>query len=139
MKMFPCILLSLFLSSVTSFARLSETTDQCAARYGFSTSQERGFTLYSKDHINIAVLFVGGVSVREVFAAEPGTRLSQTQISELLTANSEGKKWTAQSAKFYYRADLRAYAEFDGLQLTIYVRNPSSHQTVPDKQPSSGF
>lgn len=142
------VLASLLLVATAS-ARLGETPDQCAMRYGNSTGASGQFTIYSKDHILIAVLFEAGRSVREVFSSEPGAFLNEKQVVDLLNANSESAPWkiTRDSPGFrkYERADSGAIALYEwitlaggergGKQLTIRAW-PSK---VPQQEPASGF
>jgi hypothetical protein len=64
MKMGSTVLFEIPLSTVTAFARLGETPDQCQMRYGNPNRQEGPCFDYYKDHFDIDVLFRDGKSVR---------------------------------------------------------------------------
>lgn len=145
MRLLLSVLAGILIPATSCFARLGETPDQCSMRYGLSVGESGPFTIYSKDHIKISVMFRDGISVQEAFCPEPGTRFSEDQVMEFLTANSNGAKWSGPSSlktyyRHYFRLDRKAYASFSNGVLTISVENSSDSQVVvPGKQPTSGF
>lgn len=137
----------LFLAVSTSFARLGETPDECAIRYGSSTGTAGQFTMYSKGHVTVAVLFRAGHSAQEIFAPEPFNVFSEDQIAEFLTANSEGATWIAAAGsghwRVYWRSDKKARAtlELTGTKsLSIeYMGSSSQYHEIEKKPSSDGF
>ena len=139
MKIFANAIFGILLSALTTFARLGETPDQCQMRYGSSNGQKGEFTLYHKDHFDIAVLFRDGKSVQEIFLSNVNPAFSEDQVAELLTANSEGSSWLIKSnnlVRKYERLDGAAFATLSGQSL---VMTSVLAKIVPGKQPSSGF
>jgi hypothetical protein len=137
MKIFANAIFGILLSALAAFARLGETPDQCQMRYGNSNGQKEEFTLYQKDHFDIAVLFRDGKSVQEIFLSNDG--FSKDQVAELLTANSEGSSWLIKSnnlVRKYERLDGSAFATLSGQSLVV---TSVLAKIVPGKQPSSGF
>lgn len=108
-------------------------------RYGSPKGSNGQFTIYYKNYLNVAVQFSNGVSIKEIFAAEPGATLQEDQILELLAANSGGSTWTVRSGivslRIYGRADGGATARLDAGGLTIF----SESAKVAPKQVTSGF
>lgn len=109
-----------------------------------SVGESGPFTIYSKDHVKISVMFRDGISIQEAFCPEPGARFSEDQVLEFLSANSNGAKWSGPANKsdylLYFRLDRKAWAKFTNGVLTISVEDAgASRVVVPDKQPTSGF
>lgn len=141
MKLLPLVFAGILIIATPASARLGETPDQCSSRYGFSTGQVGPFTMYHKSQVLIAVVFAEGVSVKEVFAPEPNTKLSDAQISELLAANAGASRWTVSAGEYA----LRWYSRADGVASATLARNGEltiySHSTkvAEIKKPTSGF
>lgn len=139
MKLFPLILLA---CSASAFGRIGETPNQCQDRYGSSTGQAGQFTMYSKGHVTVAVLFIDGISAKEIFNTEAGSQFSGDQISELLTANAEGSTWSKSLHNDYYtRSDGEARASLElgsnSVQsLTIWS---ITRKKIAEKESGSGF
>ncbi len=79
--------------------RLGETLDECQARYGELLRIESSFRedypqyCFRKGDIEIRVRLLNGKSGQEIFFVAEGGNISQSQISEILTANSQGASW----------------------------------------------
>lgn len=106
----------LIFTMVSAFARLGETPDQCAMRYGSSTGRSASDQLsYSRGHLLITVYFSKDRSIREDFAPESGGSLTEAQVVELLQENAEGSSWEVMgqsaTATSYMRKDGRATAQ----------------------------
>ena len=77
-----------------SFARVGETPDECAIRYGSSTGNlAKGQATFRRGGVTIVVHFENGKSVREDFGPESGGMLSDDQINSLLQESAEGSSW----------------------------------------------
>jgi hypothetical protein len=109
--------------SVSSFARLGETLDECKARYGDVARTEYSREDYPqycflKGNIEIRVRLLSGVSAQEIFFGRDGNRMSQAQITEILQANSGGVEWRNAPPEDYaawnlVRSDGKAHATYD--------------------------
>jgi len=96
-------------------AGIGETLDECSIHYGGSTGNSaRDEVTFRRDRINITVHLEGNRSVREDFAPEGGSMLSDDQITAVLQESSEGSTWekTGETSTevSYLRKDGRASA-----------------------------
>jgi hypothetical protein len=94
--------LAIFFSLITAvFARIGETPEQCAQRYGPPEleAQDGSIKYYQKNGINITVHFRDSVAISLDFSHDPqnlfdiATKLSEPQIEGLLKANATGGDW----------------------------------------------
>jgi hypothetical protein len=81
-----------------AFARIGETEQQIEARYGKSTlsfpSSNQPLTkAYESSGLNIVVMYIDGVSQREIFTKQDKSEFSKNEIAILLDANAAGSKW----------------------------------------------
>src|SRR5437762_3839207 len=122
-------------------ARTGETLEECSIRYGGATGNSaKDQVTFRRDHINITVHLEGNHSMREDFAPEGGSMLSDDQITALLQESSEGSTWekagqtstevsyfrmdgraSAQSAKLNAAGSGRIKLAFNGAELVIKV------------------
>jgi hypothetical protein len=112
MKITAALLLFYSAASMAQ-ARLGETPDQIAARFGtcidsttLQNGSDAGLNLrqYSKQGFTILVYFKK-VSIEEDYQTR---RLAEPQIQDLLSANSEGYQWTEKPTargRFWVRGD----------------------------------
>jgi hypothetical protein len=104
--------------------RLGETLEECKVRYGEVVSIERSSEAYPqycfrKGNIEIRVRLVNNRSGEEIFTAAYEHRMSQSQVDEILAANSNGSTWQRMPSKedkykfsaFWSRADRQGYAQ----------------------------
>jgi hypothetical protein len=87
-------LLTLLSLSGWAEARVGETLNECSYRYGasighYSYDQVR----FNRGHIYITVHVRDHHSIREDFAPEAGSTLSDTQIHAILEDNAKGHHW----------------------------------------------
>ncbi len=108
MKIFLGVALIVALASPVQ-ARLGETPDQVAARFGIGgplatiqSGPQKDLRLqnFQKQGFEIHVLF-RDVSVGETYTA--GSKLTEDQIQALLAANSEGHQWKESATDGTYR------------------------------------
>src|SRR5437762_11535641 len=97
-------------------ARIGETLDECATRYGGSNGNSaKDQVIFHRDHVTITVHLESDRSVREDFAPEGGAMLSDSQITALLQENSEGLTWEkageTSTEISYFRKDGHASAQ----------------------------
>jgi hypothetical protein len=140
--------------------RLGETLEECKVRYGEVVWIERSSEDYPqycfrKGDIEIRVRLVNNRSGEEIFTAAYEHRMSQSQIDEILAANSNGSTWQRSPSpspeaqdkdKFsafwnLFRADRRAYGEY-----VVYAHIPRDVLTLESFEfykafhaPGSGF
>ena len=125
---FAAVMLTLCKPAV---ARLGETLQECEARYGTllrtmhnRESAEFPLHLFQKGNIAISVIFLDGRSVREDFVPveDDPKPMTDAQIDEILTANSEGSIWQVGSVEAFPMGGTRrkAFSRKDGLAKGSY-------------------
>jgi hypothetical protein len=134
----PMIRLNLVLTRSLP-ARIGDTLDECAVRYGGSTDNSaKDQVVFRRDHVTITVHLENDRSVREDFAPEGGGMLSDSEIAALLQENSAGSTWekagetstqisyfrkdghgSAQSAKLNEAGSGRIKLTFNGAELIV--------------------
>jgi hypothetical protein len=112
-----------------SFARVGETPDECAIRYGSSTGNlAKGQATFRRGGVTIVVHFENGKSVREDFGPESGGMLSDDQINSLLQESAEGSSWD----KAGETSTVISYVRKDG-QASAAGRKPERPRQRPNK------
>ena len=87
-------LLILLALSGSAEARIGETLDQCSYRYGSSIGHySHDQVRFNRGHIYITVHVGDHHSIREDFAPEAGSTLSDAQIHAILEDNAKGFHW----------------------------------------------
>lgn len=135
-------------ATATAQARLGETPDQLAARYGqpLKEDDQKGENgkiplanvVFQKGGFEIDVTVSDGVSVAESFKKLNGDALTLGEVQTLLTANSQGFGWDAprivQGEKMWMRDDsATAKLAQDGSLLTITSRKLMHKEAVAKK------
>jgi hypothetical protein len=79
----------------TLFARIGETEQECAARYGEPTKTlPNNSLLYEKSDLNIFIIFFNGKADAIAYGKiAKGQQLSENEIELLLKSNSGGVPW----------------------------------------------
>ena len=86
--------IAFFLGIYSSFGRIGQTLDECALDYGSTTGNlAKDQITFRHSGVIITVHVENGKSVREDFAPENGTMLSDDQIAALLQENAGGSSW----------------------------------------------
>jgi hypothetical protein len=82
-------------TSSTLFARIGETEQECAARYGEPTKTlPNNSLLYEKSDLNIFIIFFNGKADAIAYGKiAKGQQLSESEIELLLKSNSGGAPW----------------------------------------------
>jgi hypothetical protein len=82
-------------TSSTLFARIGETEQECAARYGESIKKlSNNSLLYQKSDLNIFITFFNGKADAIVYRRiANGQQLSENEVEILLKSNSGGVPW----------------------------------------------
>ena len=82
-------------TSSTLFARIGETEQECAARYGEPTKTlPNNSFLYEKSDLNIYIIFFNGKADAIAYGKiAKGQQLSENEIELLLKSNSGGVPW----------------------------------------------
>jgi hypothetical protein len=82
-------------TSSTLFARIGETEQECAARYGEPTKTlPNNSLLYEKSDLNIFIIFFNGKADAIAYGKiAKGQQLSENEIELLLKSNSGGVPW----------------------------------------------
>ncbi len=77
------------------FARIGETEEECAARYGEPTKKlPNNSFLYQKSDLNIFIIFFNGKADAIAYSKiAKGQQLSENEIETLLESNSGGVPW----------------------------------------------
>jgi hypothetical protein len=83
------------LTTSTLFARIGETEEECAARYGEPTKTlPNNSFLYQKSDLNIFIIFFNGKADAIAYSKiAKGQQLSENEIELLLTSNSGVVPW----------------------------------------------
>ena len=83
------------LTTATLCARIGETEQECAARYGEPTKKlPNNSFLYQKSDLNIFIIFSNGKADAIAYSKiAKGQQLSENEIELLLTSNSGGIPW----------------------------------------------
>jgi hypothetical protein len=83
------------LTTSTLFARIGETEQECAARYGEPTKTlPNNSFLYQKSDLNIFIIFFNGKADAIAYSKiAKGQQLSENEIEILLKSNSGGVPW----------------------------------------------
>ncbi len=95
-------LFAALLFSGTATARIGETEAEVQTRYGdpifmLPSTVEASLTkCYLSDGFSIAVTYMKGRSVREMFAKADKSKLTEKEIQRLLKGNAGGATWNAQ-------------------------------------------
>lgn len=151
------ILATTFFIIGTAQARIDETEDQVRTRYGNpitvlpSRSSEAGLTkCYSANGFSIAVTYLHGHSVREMFLKSDNSTITKTEIDRLINASSEevermvGPESVTANVQLWRSADQRSrVAIYDsrtrGLFITtqkfIDLTNAKKEQITPRANP----
>ncbi len=144
MKRFLLALAFVVLAAVTAHARLGETVEEIAKRYGKSTTGlypveyvHRDYgdiqAWYEKDDLKLLVVFKDDKSQYEQVAKKDTTAvLSQSEIRAFLDANAGGSEWsrprTTPSETTWIRKDAGARASLtdDGKALMVMITQGGS-------------
>ncbi len=128
MKIITSILLFL-MGLHTTLGNVGESVDQITARYGkpvTSGDSKRGrVVVYNSAGFTVGVIYERGMSKMEAFTTKGGAKLTEGQITGILTAHSDGHKWSGESPwphpRTLYRDDsqLMASLSADGASLVI--------------------
>ena len=83
------------LTTSTLFARIGETEQECAARYGEPIHKfPDNIFLYQKSDIDIHITFVNGIAVLIAYRRSvKGQHMSEKEVEILLKRNSGGVPW----------------------------------------------
>jgi hypothetical protein len=81
-------------TSATLFARIGETEQECAARYGEPVQKRNDKLLYQKSDLNVFITFFNGkadaIAYRKIAKDQ---QLSENEVEILLNSNSGGVPW----------------------------------------------
>jgi hypothetical protein len=152
MKSIYCLTALSLLYSPSCFARLGDTLAECKARYGAVVRVDRNREDYPqycflKGNVEIRVRLLNDKSGSEVFFVRGVAFLSQSQIDEILAANSAGFQWKPASPPVGgYRPRWSMIRE-DGLARADYFALSSSDTLILQtlefekafKAPGTGF
>jgi hypothetical protein len=127
-------LLLLWLLAVPAIARVNETLEQCANRYGapFKVLKPDVEVIYQKAGLNIFITFWNGkasmifFSKMERGALDNPDDLSDAEIQTLLDANSGGSTWKKSEALLFMKsqwttADGKLNAQYESPQNYLFV------------------
>lgn len=120
--------------ATTAAARLDETKEECAARYGKPVKSLGGETwMFSKGGINIGIHFHDGKADQIVYrkletdAVNRPLELTENEIEILVQSNAKGAAWVAASggstSKVWQTDDSENYAIYNVLErfLTVFT------------------
>ena len=122
-------------------ARLGETVEECTARYGnvisIKSEGPPDFPQYCfrKGDVEIRVRFLNKISGQEIFYGAEDGQLSESEVSQILTANKQGSTWgaitpTRQAQDKEHYAVAWMMLRSDGLARAQYVVLASNHSNV---------
>ena len=109
----PAILL---VFSTSIFARIGETLDQCAARYGKAKVTETGSYEFLKGDFDVEATFDKGICVEITYSLENDKPIPLPKIQECLTENSGAVEWTLADVE-----DGTTWETTDGKLRAIYL------------------
>jgi len=103
-RLLPLLALAGTLTPSLSMARIGETPEQCAVRYGVATEEERygnrRLSTYISESVSTTCYYTDGRCTGIQFALWSASRIdpsraefSETQIASLLLANAGGSRW----------------------------------------------
>ena len=137
MKRLILVASAVLFAALSAHARLGETLDALATRYGQPTPapytveyiyRDYGDTQawYATDDLNVLVVFKNGISQYEmVMPKDPTAKLTQSVIRAFLEANASGSTWLAPketaTATNWTREDGKARAALSAEKKTLAV------------------
>lgn len=92
------------LASVSAYARIGETLEQCIERYGDPLKNDSSNAMFSKAGVYVYAHFFEGkadmITFRKIEedVLERPVELSQTEINVLLSSNGQGHEWAKQNS-----------------------------------------
>lgn len=150
----PFVTLVLAILSVTAYARVGETTEQCRARYGEPISSSEKGTLYKKSGLLIVATFYEGkcdlIGYRKVEENSLGKaiKLTENEINLLLKSNSQSE-WKKQNnlsmSSQWQTEDGTLFANYDIFENTLgvmsaeYLARQKAEREAKEKDSLKGF
>lgn len=148
-------LLCLALMPTTSLARIGETQQECATRYGKGTPGKGG-TFYHKGGMRIMAIFWNDKAGCLIFgkiernALNKPKEMSAAEQEALLEANGGGSEWVKSkgieiSRKSWTTADGKAVAQYDEFEGTLiissaeYLKHKNEERAKEEKKALDGF
>lgn len=119
-KMF--LIAILILSSISVFAKIGETIEQCTTRYGKPVKsdefKELQYKYFKKDNLIVGCIFQDGKCTSCFYVKDDSTSLSETEMENILKSDYKESEWTYKKGSWYSDALMYAYKDNKGYVIT---------------------
>lgn len=109
-------------------ARLGESPEQCAARYGEPNRTEEDIFIYVKNGFEVGIIYMSDMAQAMFIRRQDGEELSDHIIKTLLESNSQGNTWTEKTIlesfhTHWVRSDGFAAASYNPIDHMLFLRS----------------